>query len=767
MKNPLNSLTGTIVIPFLSLTLGVTSFVIWLSDINTQNSVNKVVDQLSLKASEQANKNLRLYLKNPHLANQVNANNYKSGSLKLEKIDDNLIKYFLQQLETFNPTENNKSVENNKEEFSEQINNVYIGNESDDFVGAEYDEIAKSRRRALESDTKTNHTFRKHNVDKNNNIYREDQPDTLFENNKKYKPTDRDWYKDAKLAGRPVWSKFYIDRSTSEPTITAALPIYKADNNKDLLGVFGSDLLLSEINQYIFKLAQGISKNSLIFIVDSDGGLITTSQLLKNYKTYTEENNGSLNFIEAKKIGDFLKNPELTRVNTLIKSVAEKTHEKRCTLLNKEEDKSINIDKEKYVLNSFEIRDSYGLDWCVFVAIPQSDFMEKIQEDTKNSIIIYGFLLIGTTAVILFIAHRIANPILRLADSAKSLSGSIGTFTPNIEVKKPSELNILTNSFNAMGTQLKTYFEQLNETNKSLEKSNRQLEEQKNELEKINQAYSLFIPQKFLEILGKRITELDLGDSIEARMSILFSDIRDFTSISEDMSPEDNFRFINNYLRRMEPAISENYGFIDKYIGDAIMAIFDGTRSSNNAIKSGISMLTKLNEYNEDRKLKNLSSIRIGIGIHTGNLKLGTVGGESRMDTTVISKNVNLASRLESLTKKLGVSFIVSEETLLSVSQTERKEYSYRRLAPVMPIGINNFIRIYEICNADEPNVKEYKMAYKDRFEQALGLYEAEKFELARQIFEEITEACPEDKVADLYKKCCEQKRSYRDEFGR
>ena len=347
MRKHLNSLTSAIVIPFLLLTLGVTIFVICFSAISTQKTVNKVVDKLSQKASEQANKNLRLYLKNPHLANQVNANNYKSGSLKLEEIDENIIKYFLQQLETFNSTESNKSLANTKEEFSEQINNVYFSNESDDFVGAEYDESAVSRRRVLESDTKTNHIFRKHNVDKNNNIYREDQPNTSpKKKEEKYKPTARDWYKDAKNAGEPVWSKFYIDLSTGEPTITAAFPIYKTENNnKDLLGVLGSDLLLSEINQYILKLAQEISKNSLIFIVNSDGGLVTTSQPVEKYTTYTvQPGSNILNFVKAEKTDDFFKGFEFKKINKLIKTVVKKT-DVECVLPIENEDKSINVDK--------------------------------------------------------------------------------------------------------------------------------------------------------------------------------------------------------------------------------------------------------------------------------------------------------------------------------------------------------------------------------------------------------------------------------------
>ncbi|MEG3972906.1 AAA family ATPase, partial [Microcoleus sp. T2B6] len=170
------------------------------------------------------------------------------------------------------------------------------------------------------------------------------------------------------------------------------------------------------------------------------------------------------------------------------------------------------------------------------------------------------------------------------------------------------------------------------------------------ELFLLNQAYERFVPNQFLQFLDKSsIIDVELGDQVQLEMSVLFSDIRDFTTLSETMTPKDNFRFINSYLSRMEPVINENNGFIDKYIGDAIMALFSG--EANNAVKAGIAMLHCLVEYNQNRANSGYGPIQIGIGINTGTLMLGTVGGQNRMEGTVISDAVNLASRVESLTK--------------------------------------------------------------------------------------------------------------------
>jgi class 3 adenylate cyclase len=131
-------------------------------------------------------------------------------------------------------------------------------------------------------------------------------------------------------------------------------------------------------------------------------------------------------------------------------------------------------------------------------------------------------------------------------------------------------------------------------------------------------------------------------------MSILFSDIRSFTTLSESMMPDENFAFINAYLERMGPVIRDHNGFIDKYIGDAIMALF---KNADDALRAGLAMLDTLDQFNAGRRAAGQQPIAIGIGINTGSLMLGTIGERHRMDGTVISDAVNLAARVESLTK--------------------------------------------------------------------------------------------------------------------
>ena len=165
-------------------------------------------------------------------------------------------------------------------------------------------------------------------------------------------------------------------------------------------------------------------------------------------------------------------------------------------------------------------------------------------------------------------------------------------------------------------------------------------------LRQTENAYGRFVPHQLLQLLNAQsILDLKLGEQTERSMTILFSDIRDFTRLSESMSPQQTFSFINSYLGEMEPVISAHGGIVDKYIGDAIMALFP--TSADQGLLSAIAMLTQLDAYNKGRERANYPPVRIGIGLNTGIVMLGTIGGTQRMEGTVLSDAVNLASRLE------------------------------------------------------------------------------------------------------------------------
>ena len=176
---------------------------------------------------------------------------------------------------------------------------------------------------------------------------------------------------------------------------------------------------------------------------------------------------------------------------------------------------------------------------------------------------------------------------------------------------------------------------------------------------KLYSAIGRFVPYEFLHWLKKsNLTELQLGDHIEREMTVLFCDIRNFTSISENFTPAEVFQFINDIFGYLEPDIRRHHGFVDKYIGDAIMALFE---RAEDAVKAGLDMLKTLDQFNNE--MTHYPSINIGIGINTGKLMMGIIGQKNRIEGSVLGDAVNVASRVQSLTKQYGEALLISEAT--------------------------------------------------------------------------------------------------------
>lgn len=223
------------------------------------------------------------------------------------------------------------------------------------------------------------------------------------------------------------------------------------------------------------------------------------------------------------------------------------------------------------------------------------------------------------------------------------------------------------------------------------------------DLKRLTEANQRFVPIEFLKFLGKEsIKDVQLGDQVQQSMTVLFADIRSFTTLSETMSPPENFNFLNTYLGYMEPVIRKYGGFIDKFIGDTIMALFD--ENPENAIDAALEMHEKLVDFNRLMEQFGRKAISIGAGIHTGSLMLGVVGGEGRMETTVISDSVNLASRLEGLTREYNAGVIVSEICLNKLSNKDK--YTYRLLDTVQVKGRQEAVSIYEIQSLNMNHTK-------------------------------------------------------------
>ncbi len=255
------------------------------------------------------------------------------------------------------------------------------------------------------------------------------------------------------------------------------------------------------------------------------------------------------------------------------------------------------------------------------------------------------------------------------------------------------------------------------------------------EISTLNVAYSRFVPRTFLDLLGKDdVRDVRLGDGIERHMTVLFSDVRSFTTISESLSPNETFGFINGLLSRTGPVVREHGGIVDKYVGDAIMALFP--RAADDGVRAAVALQSAVAAHNVERAANNLAPIAVGVGVHCGSLMLGTIGEHERMDGTVIADAVNVASRVEGLTKYFGARVIVTDE--IRAGLTDPDAYTMRFLGRVAVMGKRQGVGLYEVLDGDPPDRLAAKRATAEPFAAAVGAFVAGAFAEAAERFNDV-----------------------------
>jgi class 3 adenylate cyclase len=286
------------------------------------------------------------------------------------------------------------------------------------------------------------------------------------------------------------------------------------------------------------------------------------------------------------------------------------------------------------------------------------------------------------------------------------------------------------------------------------EKNIREAKAREEALRRVYEATAKFVPYEFIGSLGHSvITDVKLGDHVEKIVTVLFSDIRAYTTLSEKMSPEENFRFVCSFNERMGPIIRKNNGFINQYLGDAIMAIFPTTASD--ALQAAIEMQLALTDLNEERKSTEQLPIQIGVGMHTGSLIMGITGDRHRLDATTISDTVNTASRIESLTKYYKAGIIISDSSYQQIR--EQEIFHLRHLGLVQLKGKLEPIGIYECFSGNGREELEIKTSTLSLFNEGLFHYNNRSFERAMKAFGEVIELHPNDRTAEFFYTKAEQ----------
>jgi len=266
--------------------------------------------------------------------------------------------------------------------------------------------------------------------------------------------------------------------------------------------------------------------------------------------------------------------------------------------------------------------------------------------------------------------------------------------------------------------------------------------------------FSRPITPHYLKFLGKTsVTQIELGDHITADTAVMFSDIRQFTSLAEKMQPQEIFDLVNAYLQRMSPEIRSHRGFVVKFIGDGMMSVFP--KRVENAIAAGIAQFEQMRQYNTERRVSGEVSIDIGIAIHFGHLMVGMIGEPNRLQGDAISDTVNLAARLEGLTKLYGTSLLISETVKVQLKSPDR--YTLRFLDWVIVKGRTEPIEIYEVLDAEAESSRRLKLDTLELYARGIHYYKAsadgavDNLCQARAAFAQVLSINPQDKSARLY----------------
>ena len=381
--------------------------------------------------------------------------------------------------------------------------------------------------------------------------------------------------------------------------------------------------------------------------------------------------------------------------------------------------------------------------WYFLVTERQDAFYRATSEIVmRTALILAGSLVIAI--VLLFVFSYLMTQPLRMVVAAMREIMRTNDLSRRVDILYKDETGELGHSFNLMTGELDKAYQQIK--GYALDAAIAQHREQK-----IRNIFQRYVPKDVIDEFFANPESMLVGQ--KRVLAVLFSDIRSFTSISEALSPAQLVESLNGYFALMVEDIVRHRGIVDKYIGDAIMAFYGAPvrhdDDAYHAVVSGFEMLDDVRVFNKGQVTRGRAPFRIGIGINFGEVTLGNIGSERKMDYTVIGDEVNLASRLEGLTKVYKEEFIISERVVRALGDT----IPCRQLDTVRVKGKTEEVRIYaprrEVSGAEAQAWRIHA--------EAMDLFYKRDFRASRNAFTEVSQLMPEDVCASQFIKRCEE----------
>ncbi len=383
------------------------------------------------------------------------------------------------------------------------------------------------------------------------------------------------------------------------------------------------------------------------------------------------------------------------------------------------------------------------LGWTVYAATDESAFYAATDQIVRQTAIVLIVSVVGALILLFFFAQYLTRPLRRMVTVIDEII-TTNDLSRRVDVMYDDETGTLAHTFNVMTGQLEKAYDHIKAY--ALRAATARLKEQKTRT-----IFQRYVPNDVIEQFFRNPESMLVGEN--RMLAILFSDIRAFTTISERMSPDRLVDSLNKYFSLMVEAVMNHHGTVDKYIGDAIMAIFGAPLRRLDdpvqAVEAAFEMLDALERFNRDQRARSYPEFQIGIGINYGLVTVGNIGSEKKLDYTVIGDPVNVASRLEGLTKRYEIPLVVSE----TVREKLPQESFSRLLDKVQVKGRAGGLAVYTAARALDDREQE-AWAIHDR---GMELFYEREFAAAKNYFQRVYDMLPEDHVSELMFVRCEE----------
>ncbi len=549
-------------------------------------------------------------------------------------------------------------------------------------------------------------------------------------------PTQRPWYKGAKRnfdsavkkGEKPdvFWTHVYVFPSDHRPGVSCAVAIARK-KGKEMDYVINANLGIKNMSRYLETLT--ISKHSSVFIIDETNLLAhaETSEEEKKHDKEHKSNKKTPKHEEAndsKESTDHETNLTPLKEHKLYSRAFEVSKTKPSKIVEGKEIKrfTFSYDNTPYIAAFSTLPKGHSLDWMIGIVIPEDDFLGSVKTNTYISLAVSVVTLFLSLFIGIYFASRISKPLKMLVRETDKIREF--RLDDSVEIKTNfKDLNIMGDAFQNMKLGLRSF--------------------------------KKYVSSDLVRYLIQSGQEAVLGGE-KMILSVYFSDIADFTSISESLAPEKLVRDLGEYLGEMSNIITVNEGTIDKYIGDAIMAFWGAPQECADhaflACKSAIENQQKLKLLRNSKwKKENKPLFKARIGVNTGELIVGNIGSDSRMDYTVIGDTVNLASRLEAINKYYNTEIMCSEST----NKIVKDRIVTRKLDLVTVKGKAEAVGIYEVIgfkNQVSPKLESFISKY----EEAFGHYLNRRFEEALRLFKDSLSLKAGDRGVSIFAERCE-----------